>query len=255
MGDQYGVRYYRGQKDIGEARRFSWEYPVPDNDFWHDLPYSLSRNFLQSFSSEKLKRLSDCFDDGLCRLSKLELLAELLHKELKEQEDAAASNDSGQTFYDVEYTRWRAVCLAIASVQSELGQRAVAEDTLRKLHEKRRDPADLSHLHSLAGLLLAGGAYSETEKMVTDVQAWLDGCLGRDSPQALSARRVLAEAMWKQGLSRRNEAWNVLLEMRVITNEMGTGQYAVYQDEEKEMMDKLILSLLQDQQQEESTVE
>lgn len=255
MGDQSGVRYSQGQKDIGEARHFSWEYPVPDNDFWRDLPYSLSRNFLQSFPSEKLKQLSHRFDDTLGRVAKLELLAELLRDELKEQDDAAASGESGRTFYDVDYIRWRAVWLAIASAQLELGQGAAAEDTLRMLHEKRRDPANLSHLHSLASLLLARGAYAETEKMETDVRAWLDGCLGRDSPQALSARRMLAEATWRQGSTRRTEAEHMLEEIRVIIGDMGAGQYAVYQDEEKKMMDQLISSLQQDQQHEEATAE
>ncbi|KAK8084276.1 hypothetical protein PG997_005547 [Apiospora hydei] len=243
MADQSGVRFSQGQKDIGEARHFSWEYPVPDNEFWRDLPYSLSRNFLQSFSSEKLQRLSPRFDDKLDRTAKLELLAQLLHEELEDQDAAAGAEKPGRAFYDVDYTRWRAVWLAIASMQLELGQRAEAEDTLRMLHEKRQDPANLSHLHSLASLLLARGAYAETEKMETEVRAWLDGCLGRDSPQALSARRMLAEATWKQGTARRKEAEGVLEEMRVIITEMGAGQYAVYQDEEKVMMEKLAQTL------------
>ncbi|KAK7943315.1 uncharacterized protein PG986_012428 [Apiospora aurea] len=243
MGNQSRVRFSQGQRDIGEARHFSWEYPVPDNDFWRDLPYSLSRNFLQSFSSEKLKQLSPRFDDELDRTAKLELLARLLREELKEQDAAADAEHSGRTFYDVDYTRWRAVWLAIASMQLELGHSAEAESTLRMLHEKRQDPANLSHLHSLASLLLARGAYAETEKMETEVRAWLDSCLGRDSPQALSARRMLAEATWKQGTARRKEAEDVLDEMRIIIGEMGAGQYAVYQDEEKEMMEKLARSL------------
>ncbi|KAK8069257.1 hypothetical protein PG994_005873 [Apiospora phragmitis] len=250
MGDQSGVRYSQGQKDIGEARHFSWEYPVPDNDFWRDLPYPLSRNFLQSFSSERLRRLSARFDDKLDRATKLELLARLLHEESDEQDAAAAGADSSRTFYDVDYIRWRAVWLAISSVQLELGQRAEAESTLRMLHEKRRDPANLSHLHTLASLLLARGEYLEAERMETDVKAWLDGCVQRDSPQALSARRMLAEATWKQGTDRRTEAEQVLDEMRVIIGKMGAGQYAVYQDEEREMMDKLARTLHEGQQDE-----
>ncbi|KAK8131071.1 hypothetical protein PG984_007509 [Apiospora sp. TS-2023a] len=248
MADQQGVRYSQGQKDIGAARHFSWEYPVPDNDFWRDLPYSLSRNFLQSFPPEKLQQLSAHFyDDQLDKAAKLELLARLLHNELKEQDAAAAADDSSrQTFYDVNYTRWRAVWLAICSVQQELGKHAEAEGTLRMLHEKRRDPANLSHLHSLASLLLARGEYAEAERMELDVKTWLDSCLGQDSPQALSARRMLAEAMWKQGAARRKDASDVLDEMRVIVGGMGAGQYAVYQDEEKEMMDELVRSLQED---------
>ncbi|KAK8018321.1 hypothetical protein PG991_007511 [Apiospora marii] len=246
MGDQQGIRYSQGQKDIGEARNFSWEFPVPDNDFWCNLPYSLSRNFLQSFSSEKLLRLSVHFDDHhkLDRVVKLELLARLLHEELKEQDAAAAEDDgSRQTFYDVDYPRWRAVWLAVCSVQQELGQRAEAEDTLHMLHEKRRDPANLSYLHSLASLLLTRGVYAEAERMELDVRTWLDSRLGRDSPQALGARRVLAEATWKQGATRRQEAGDVVDEIRVIIDGMGAGQYAAYQDEEREMLDKLVLSL------------
>lgn len=248
MGDQAGVRYSQGHKDIGEARRFSWEYPVPDNDFWGDLPYSLSRNVLQSFQPEKLNRISGHFKSGekLDRTVKLQLLARLLQEELREQDATAAANaavDSRLTFYDVDYTRWSAVWLAITSIQKELGQSVEAENTMRMLHEKRRDPANLSHLHSLASLLLARGEYVEAEKMEADVKAWLDGVLGKESPQSLSARRMLAEATWKQGETRRRDAECVLDEIRAIIEKMGSGQYAVYQEEERDMLDKLAKSL------------
>ncbi|KAK8032045.1 hypothetical protein PG990_001779 [Apiospora arundinis] len=219
MSDEVRVRYSQGQKDIGEARNLSWEYPVPDNDFWRDLPYYLRRNFLQSFPAEGLHRLSKHFnDDGkLDRTAKLDLLARLLHEELKEQDTAAATGQSSrQTFYDIGYQRWKLLWLAIASVQQELGQDAEAEVTMRMLHEMRRDPSNLSHLHSLASLLLARRGYEEVEKMEMDVKSWLDGRLGRDSPQALSARRVLAEATWKQGVARRKHAEDILGETRAI---------------------------------------
>lgn len=211
----------------------------------------MSRNFLQSFPPEKLQRFAVHFDETrLDRVAKLELLAQLLHEELKEQDAAAAAAavDSRQTLYDVDYTRWRAVWLAICSMQQELGRRAEAEGTLRMLHEKRRDPANLSHLHSLASLLLARGEYTEAERMELDVRTWLDSRLGRDSPQALSARRMMAEAMWKKGTARRREAGDVLEEMRVVIGGMEAGQYAVYQDEEKEMMEKLVQSLQEGRQ-------
>ncbi|KAK6849346.1 hypothetical protein PG995_013179 [Apiospora arundinis] len=249
MSDQARVRYSQGQKDIGEAHSFSWEYPIANNDFWRDLPYSLSRNFLQSFLTEGFQRLSKHFDDDgkLDRTAKLELLARLLHDELKEQDTAAATgHNSRQTFYDVDYQRWKLVWLAIASVQQELGQGAEAESTMRMLHEMRRDPSNLSHLHSLASLLLARGEYEEVEKMEMDVKAWLDGRLGRDSPQALRARRMLAEATWKQSVARRKHAEDILDETRAIIGEMRAGPHAVYRDEETEMLETLAQSLLQE---------
>ncbi|KAK4044835.1 hypothetical protein C8A01DRAFT_31021 [Parachaetomium inaequale] len=96
--------------------------------------------------------------------------------------------------------------------------------------ERRQDRSNLSHSHSLAGVLLETGRYEEAEREETAVRDWLDGRLGRESPQALGARRVVAEAVWRQG--RREEGERLMREVEGIVE--GTGEdspYAVYRDQ------------------------
>ncbi|KAK3333055.1 hypothetical protein B0T19DRAFT_115559 [Cercophora scortea] len=230
------VRYSQGQKDIGEARNFPWEHAVPDTRFWRDIPFTAARNFLQNFSLDEENHLSINPDTDLSHQAKLELLERLLRERLATKEADVAP----QTLHETDYPAWERLYLAIVTMQKELGRAAEAEQTLRMMIENRRDKTNLSFLHSLASMLLARGEYAEAERMEREVVGWLDGRLGRGSPQALNARRIVAEAVWKQG--RRGEAEVVLKEVEGILGEdgeMGMGGYAVYREGEVEATEKL----------------
>jgi hypothetical protein len=100
MASSTGHRYSQNKKDIGEAKNFSWEYPVPDNEFWNTLDFVVCRNFLQCFSADEIERLP--FDSILSKRGKLELLLKFLRERLSSQDAAAAP----QTLYDVNYEAW-----------------------------------------------------------------------------------------------------------------------------------------------------
>lgn len=70
------------------------------------------------------------------------------------------------------------------------------EQTIRMLIDKRKDKTNLSHMHTLSAILLGRGKYAKAEEMEGKVKVWLDGKLGRDSPQALGSRKIIAQAVW-----------------------------------------------------------
>ncbi|RYP78638.1 hypothetical protein DL769_003134 [Monosporascus sp. CRB-8-3] len=211
MAESSGVRYSQGKKDMGESRKFPWEYRVPDNKFWHDVSFCAARNFLQNFSPEEIDQLQIDPESTLEKRAKIELLARLLGELLKKREAEAAP----KTYYDADFVGWDRLWLAVYTMQDELGD-PEAERTLRMLCDRRKDKTNLSHQHTLAGLLLDRGKYAESEEMEKEVKAWLDDRLGRDSPQALSARRIITQALWKQGLSRRGEADGAISDLMSI---------------------------------------
>jgi hypothetical protein len=237
MAANPAVRYSQNKRDIGEAKNFSWEYPVPDNKFWRDLDYVVGRNFLQCFSADEIKLLP--FDDSPSKSDRLELLLRLLREKLSSEDAAAAP----QTVYDVNYDAWEKLLLAIYTIQMQQDRHADTEQTIRTLVERRKDKSNLSHFHSLSGLLCNQGRYTEAEETEISVKRWLDEYLGKDSPQALGSRRIIAQSVWKQGPSRRAEAKELFSEVIELINGMDGGNYAVYQAQEMEVTEKLIMDL------------
>ncbi|KAK4240938.1 hypothetical protein C8A03DRAFT_30907 [Achaetomium macrosporum] len=237
---QQGVRYSQGNKDIGAARNFSWEYAVPQNKFWDDLPYTVARNFLSLFDAGEQQPSFEDDDESsvLSRTEKLQLLLKLLRERLARKDADAAP----RSFYDVDFQVWDKTWLAIAGIQHELRDYAAEEQTLRMLIERRKDPSNLSHLHSLSGLLLEKGEYEEAERTETAVRDWLDSKLGKESPQSLGARRMIAQAVWMQGRQAQGE--RLMAEVGAIIDETAEDSpYAVYRDQQREMTKELLEKL------------
>ncbi|RYO94513.1 hypothetical protein DL764_007832 [Monosporascus ibericus] len=232
------VRYSQGKKDMEDSLKFPWEYAVPNNKFWHDISFCAARNFLQSFSPEEIDQLPIDPESTLEKRAKIELLAKLLRELFKKREAEAAP----KTYYDADFVGWDNLWLAIYTMQDELGD-PEAEKTLRMLYDRRKDKTNLSHQHTLAGLLLNRGKYPESEEMEKEVKTWLDDRLGMESPQALSARRIIAQALWKQGLSRRSEADGAISDLMSIIDGMAGGRYAVYQEEERKLTNEMVHEL------------
>jgi len=231
------VRY--SAPNIGNAKNFTWEYPVPDNAFWNDLKFVVGRNFLSSFSSpEEISQLPIDPNSTQSKSEKLQLLLRLLQEKIAAR-DAQASP---QTFYDVDYEAWDTAWLAVYTMQYELGL-PEAEQTIRMLIDRRKNKANLSHFHSLAALLFDKGRYAEAEETERPVLDWLVGRLGDTSPQALGSRRIIARSIWKQGPERRAEAEALFEQVKRFIEESGSGKYAVYKDEQMEETEKMIADL------------
>ena len=237
--DAAGYRYSQNDKDIGDAKSFSWEHPIPINDFWNPLDFIVGRNFLQCFSPDEIELLPLDNSESLAKEAKLRLLLKLLQDKLSAGDIAAAP----QTLYDVDYGSWDKLVLGIHTMQLCLEQTDAAEESLRELIDRRKDKTNLSYLHSLSVMLEKRGDYVEAEETERKVRLWLDGKVGRDAPQALGSRRIIARAMWKQGPERREEARDLIEEVKVLIEGSGKGRYAVYQQEQREMTEKMVGSL------------
>ncbi|CAI7632024.1 unnamed protein product [Penicillium discolor] len=215
-------RYSTGQIATAEAAKsFSWEAPVPVNPFWDSFSYSTARNFLGNFSDHELKQLSVNPvginpDDTADQQKKLQLLLQLLRNKLAKEE----ATTSPQSLYE-------------------------AEDTIRMLVEKRPDTSNVIPPHMLADHLVKVGKYSEAEEVVRPVCEWMDvnPKLGKASPQALSARRTIARALWGQGPSRRSEAEALVAEIRELIDGMAGSKFGIYQEEEASLHKELVADL------------
>ncbi|KAI0154726.1 hypothetical protein GGR57DRAFT_109577 [Xylariaceae sp. FL1272] len=235
------ARYSGPSVSPNDVADFPWEHPVPKTKFWNDLPYPLARNFLQACNAENLAYIRPATesDSEKSRREKLMLLDRWVKKKLIQEEALAAPC----SFYDADYVGWERLMLASVSISKELGDLARQEDTLRLLVDRRKDRSNLSHLHNLAGMLVEKGDYAEAERLERKVEPWLISKLGRGSPQALGAKRIMVLAVWKQGRSRHADAEKLLKELQSDLSALGDGQYAVYRDEElgamKELMTKM----------------
>lgn len=186
------VRYSTGASDVGPAKNFSWEYPIPQNRFWDDLSFVIGRNFLTCFSEDELVRLPLDPDSVQSRETKLELLLRLLEDRATEREAAAAAqhdkrNDGGEqrlTWYDVDYEGWSRQRLGVATLQEALGRFDDEEATVRELCLRRKDKTNLSYPHTLTVILLRKKQFAEAAENEAPVLEWLTGRLGADSPQA-----------------------------------------------------------------------
>lgn len=121
-----------------------------------------------------------------------------------------------------------------------------AEQTVRTLVEKRPDESNVVPPHMLSEYLVKHGKkYEEAEKIARPVMAWMDAQphIGKASPQALNARRIIARALWFQGPSRRTEANTLIDEIRGLVEGMGGSKFEVYQEEERQFNEELIAEL------------
>ncbi len=228
MATAKDVKYSDGKPSSDGRVKFPWEYAVPDTPFWNDLPFTVARNFLSNYTDSEISSLPIDPESTLPKERKLRILEELLIDRLTAKDAAAAP----ETFYDEDYVMWDRLWLGRFNIQQELG-RPEAEDTIRMLCERRRDKENLSHFHTLAGMLLARGRYEEAEKMEVGVKAWLESKLGRDCPQALGAWRIIVQAIWKQGPGRRKDAERLMGEMGEVIEGMKRGAYEMYQGDER----------------------
>jgi hypothetical protein len=228
-----GVKYSQGTKDIGTAKDFSWEYPVPNNEFLGPLNFVVGRNFLKCFAESEILAMEPRLDGSLSNDEKHELLLKLLREKLEAEDKAAAP----QTLCDVNHKAWDDIQLGIVTMQGQLNHLSDQEATVRLLISARTDPTNLSHFYNLSSILLQQKKYAEAEETALPVKDWLDGKLGKESPQALGSRTTIAQAVWKQG--RVEEARGLLEEMEAIIEGGSQGTFGVYMDEQREILGRI----------------
>jgi hypothetical protein len=236
-------RFSNGQiTNVDAVKDFPWGAPVPVNLFWDSFSYCDARNFLAHFSEQELNQLPINQHSQDDHRNKVRLLLGLLREKLAQEEAAAAP---AQSLYNTDYKRWYGLWQGIYACENQLDL-PQAEETVRMLARTRPDESNVIPPHMLAEYLVKVGKYKEAEETERPVCTWMDErpSLGRDSPQALNARRIIAKALWFQGPSRRREAETLVAEIHAIVDGMGKGRFGIYQAEEKRLTQEMMARLL-----------
>jgi hypothetical protein len=224
------------------AKAFAWENPVPVNSFWDSIEYPTARSFLGNFSDEELAKLPIDPNSTADKESKLHLLLRLLGEKLAQEE--AVTTPPG-SLSETDHKKWYNLNAGIYSMQRELDL-PEAEQTVRMLVSREvSEPDNMVTKHMLAAYLAGHGKGEEAEKTELPVLSWMEAHpkLGRDSPQAIGARRILLQALSGQGPGRRAESEKILAELNEIVDGMAGGKFEVYQEEERGAIKALIEKL------------
>jgi hypothetical protein len=179
------------------AAAFSSAAPVPVSPFWDDIDYSSARKYLDNFSQYELPQLPIGPNSADKPTAKLQLLLRLLQEKLTKDEAEAATSPPN-FLHGANCTRWYDLWQAIYTIQSAAGFLEAAGVTARMLVVWRPDDStDVRPRHLLAEHLVAVSEYAEVEETAQPVCAWMNAQprLDKGSPQAISARRVIARAL------------------------------------------------------------
>ncbi|KJZ79922.1 hypothetical protein HIM_00636 [Hirsutella minnesotensis 3608] len=105
--------------------------------------------------------------------------------------------------------------------------------------DKPENKDSISYKHMLVSALVNNGKYAEALDLAGPVLKSLDERLGKDSPQALSPRRMITGALCDQGPAQCQDAQRLLNETRCLIDNMNHGSYASFQDGERQVTDTL----------------
>jgi len=211
-------------------------------EYRDSISYCTARNFLTHYTNEELATLPIDSSSAAPTEVKLTLLLSLLQKKLSSASAAVAP----MPLYEADYSLWRELLQSIFTYQEELGM-PEAEATIREMVDRRPDRdsekmtmGSVITLHMFADFLVKTGKCEEAERVERKVCAFMDAShLGKYSPQAINARRIIARALWGQGEEKRGEAEAMVQEIEELTEGMGGGKYAVYQEEERSLNEKM----------------
>ncbi|PYH91442.1 hypothetical protein BO71DRAFT_432867 [Aspergillus ellipticus CBS 707.79] len=217
-----------------EVPDFPWDYAVPTTPFWNTFEHHKARSFLVCFTSAELSHFSlneEIQYASAPQPEKLTVLHSLLQKKLQAEESKYPDDDSAAGFPKSDAQLWARLVMAISGIDQELGRIEDAEHGLRVL--VAGEPENLVYAFNLAGFLVENtDKYEEARGLAVQSRDWVDGRVGRASPQGIGARKTVAMASWKMGEVERakgeiEEVWQCVGELK------GT-RFAVYEEEERE---------------------
>lgn len=215
----------------------AWEtaqVPAHGAAFWDSLPDSSpAQNVQRIFTDAEVLALG--LDEHAPKSTdeKLRFLLQLVEQKLATLE-AATPRGLRQT----DWPLWVNIMAAIFELQQTLNMRE-ADVTLDTLIGHGKDGGkNYAFVYQLARVKLQSGQYSEAEALAKETLPWMEKheALGKDSPQALGARRIILQAVAKQG--RTDEARSIADATKALIGGMGTGRYYKYEEEEKEELEK-----------------
>lgn len=206
----------------------SWKAVVPEGVFWQSLDPVISSTVVGHLSPAELNHPN--LDPSLSNPEKLDLLEKTLIQKLP--------------LVDNDYTSTQSLNSALFHIYRGTGDLEKQEKVLLQLvGNPSPNGPDLPALQNLAALYEDKGEHAKAEKLARETLPLLQGhpVLGKDSPQSLGSLRILINALWKQGKT--EEAEQVIQEARSSIDNLEGGQFAAYQQEEKDALDKVVAEL------------
>ncbi|KAH8661638.1 hypothetical protein BGZ60DRAFT_413601 [Tricladium varicosporioides] len=223
---------------------FPWEFPVPNTPFWQDLPYPLSRNFFQAFTTAELAAFEEAgqfpTDEKFPKNAKVELLETLLQLKL-----GRFPKSAGPDVEKADYGEWTKVTLALLSAANFLHNSSQEEELINSwlTANSKFSPENKSPHRAYADLLVRQGKYLQAIPLYREVLSWMQThpILGLDAPQTLGCMRGLAGALIKCGRGAEVEEGEKMIgEMGVLAGGMEEGRFGEYKGMEEELLAKFI---------------
>ncbi|KAK4155423.1 hypothetical protein C8A00DRAFT_13533 [Chaetomidium leptoderma] len=213
------------------AEQFPWESGVPVNKFWKGISWMVCIHFLGNFTTEELLILpiDAAITAGLNNKEKIQLLLKILQ-----------DRSSGGAI-PVNSKAWNRLMYAIFILQKELRLTQEAGRSIRALVAAEEGSPSIVMKQALAHQLIDEWKFTEAEGLIRPACDEIDATsVGRNSPQGIGYRRTLLEAIWKQGVERRDEAFEMEEEIIARIEGMAGGEFAVYVDAEREELRNLM---------------
>ena len=217
--------------------KYSWDYDVPDDPFWKDLPFTTARNFLSCYTPQELEDMS--FPPLPEPVDKWKLLL----SRLEDKWEATKSRYDPAPVYQANNKAWMDLRLAMWTVLHELKEMDAAIAILNEMSAHGTYNNQMSAKNMLAGLYTELGRFAEAEVMGKECLTWLRELpqCGPKSPMALGCQRRLLEAIFKQG--KEEEAKDIEVKMEDLIQGLSGHQFEKYQDEEQQMLKDKIKEL------------
>ncbi|KAK0648013.1 hypothetical protein B0T16DRAFT_312337, partial [Cercophora newfieldiana] len=214
------------------AQLFSWETPVPINPFFDGIPWVICSSFLHNFTPSELSTLPIDTTNaaGLNANDKIALLLKILQEKFASDDVKKGSKE------------WRSVLGSISFLQQKLGLVKEAGESIRTLIAAEQNGPGIALKQALGHQLINEGMYVEAEELMRPACIEVDGPdrAWKYSPQSVGFRRTLLEAIWKQGVGKREDAEDLVEEIKELIEGMRGGEMEVYVDDERETLEKLL---------------
>ena len=208
--------------------KYTAPLPPPTHPLWGDINPYFHDSITEVISTDDCNELLALHTDAARKSSLLQMLKNMV---ATRRSTLGPTDNATLTAMHV-----------LAHAQSVLGQHDASDAIWREMNTiylSRLGPdRSLAVRFNLAISLVSQAGYEEAEAAWRTLISEVDERWGKDSPQALGARRALMEALGKQQ-GKWEEAKRMNDEAFEIIDGMGKGEYKKFEEEEREEMNSV----------------
>ncbi|KAL4861733.1 hypothetical protein BDV12DRAFT_179821 [Aspergillus spectabilis] len=220
------------------SSRIPGEITPPTGPFWASLDPTIAGTVAAVLTPQDIDQSK--LDPSATTTNKLDALQTALTAKLS----SLPSN-----LHETDYDLWKSIKSSLFHIHKGLGN---VDEQEKVLLESINNPGpstnsaggkDLAAIHNLAALYEEKGQYADAEANAREALSGIEAHprLGKDTPQALGSLRVLIKALSKQGKTA--EAEQYVGQARASIDNLAGTQWAKYQQEENDALDKVVAEL------------